>query len=214
MTMALILARKNSILSKLGSVVIDPRTNQLFTTDTPTLLENIRTLVTKVDIASRQVLIEARMIEGNDGFSRNLGAKFGFYFNIANVAAGGRQVASTTASKGIGATTPGLEQSAVNLPASPANGTAGSVTSTLFNSAASKFISLELSGLEADGQEKIISSPRVINADQQKALIEQRMEIPYKSATSSVATSFELKKANLKLEVTPQTTLDGNIKCL
>ncbi|WP_201747312.1 type IV pilus secretin PilQ [Glaciimonas sp. PCH181] len=196
--------KKNSILSKRGSAVIDPRTNQLFITDTPTVLENIRTLVTKIDIASRQVLIEARMVEANDGFSRNLGAKLGFGFTSANVAAGGQQVASVSGA-------PTLGQSAVNLPASPASGTAGSVALTLFNSAASKFISLELSALEADGQGKIISSPRVVTADQQKALIEQGTEIPYQSATSSGATSVEFKKANLKLEVTPQITPDGNV---
>ena len=196
--------KKNSILSKRGSAVIDPRTNQLFITDTSTVLENIRTLVSKIDIASRQVLIEARMVEANDGFSRNLGAKLGFGFSSANVAAGGQQVASASGA-------PTLGQSAVNLPASPASGTAGSVALTLFNSAASKFISLELSALEADGQGKIISSPRVVTADQQKALIEQGTEIPYQSATSSGATSVEFKKANLKLEVTPQITPDGNV---
>ena len=203
--------KKNSILSKRGSAVIDPRTNQLFITDTPLVLENIRTLVSKIDIASRQVLIEARMVEANDGFSRDLGAKLGFGFNSTNVAAGGQQVASTTTTTSTGATIPGLGQSAVNLPASPATGTAGSVALTLFNAAASKFISLELSALEADGQGKIISSPRVVTADQQKALIEQGTEIPYQSATSSGATSVEFKKANLKLEVTPQITPDGNV---
>ncbi|KAF3998804.1 type IV pilus secretin PilQ [Glaciimonas immobilis] len=196
--------KKNSILSKRGSAVIDPRTNQLFITDTPTVLENIRTLVTKIDIASRQVLIEARMVEANDGFSRNLGAKLGFGFSSANVAAGGNQIAAP-------AGVPGLGSSAVNLPANPQVGTAGSVALTLFNAAASKFISLELSALEAEGEGKIISSPRVVTADQQKALIEQGTEIPYQSATSSGATSVEFKKANLKLEVTPQITPDGNV---
>lgn len=203
--------KKNSILSKRGSAVIDPRTNQLFITDTATVLENIRTLVTKIDIASRQVLIEARMVEANDGFSRNLGAKLGFGFNSNNVAAGGQQVPTTVTTTSTGATIPGIGQSAVNLPANPATGSAGSVALTLFNAAASKFISLELSALEADGEGKIISSPRVVTADQQKALIEQGTEIPYQSATSSGATSVEFKKANLKLEVTPQITPDGNV---
>jgi type IV pilus assembly protein PilQ len=197
--------KKNSILSSRGSAVIDPRTNQLFVTDTPTILQNIRNLVQKVDIASRQVLIEARMVEANDGFSRNLGVKLGFGFNSRNVNSGGSQVAPTN---GI---VPGSSGNSVNLPAAPSTGTAGSVALTLFNSAASKFISLELSALEADGQGKIISSPRVVTADQQKALIEQGVEIPYQNATSSGATSVEFKKANLKLEVTPQITPDGNV---
>ncbi|SFC04449.1 type IV pilus assembly protein PilQ [Collimonas sp. OK412] len=198
--------KKNSILSNRGSAVIDPRTNQLFVTDTPTILQNIRNLVQKIDIASRQVLIEARMVEANDGFSRNLGAKLGFGFNGKNVTAGGTQTA--TASTG---TLPIIGGNSVNLPANPSTGTAGSLALTLFNSAASKFISLELSALEADGQGKIISSPRVVTADQQKALIEQGVEIPYQNATSSGATSVEFKKANLKLEVVPQITPDGNV---
>ncbi len=197
--------KKNSILSSRGSAVIDPRTNQLFVTDTPTILQNIRNLVQKVDIASRQVLIEARMVEARDGFSRNLGAKLGFGFNSRNVNSGGSQTAP------VNGIVPGSAGNSVNLPASPQTGTAGSVALTLFNAAASKFISLELSALEADGQGKIISSPRVVTADQQKALIEQGTEIPYQNATSSGATSVEFKKANLKLEVTPQITPDGNV---
>ncbi|AMO98315.1 type IV pilus secretin PilQ family protein [Collimonas arenae] len=202
--------KKNSILSSRGSAVIDPRTNQLFVTDTPTILQNIRNLVSKVDIASRQVLIEARMVEANDGFSRNLGAKLGFGFSSTNVAAGGQQATTTTTTTGSNLA-PGVTGNSVNLPAAPSTGTAGSVALSLFNAAASKFISLELSALEADGQGKIISSPRVVTADQQKALIEQGTEIPYQNATSSGATSVEFKKANLKLEVTPQITPDGNV---
>nr|WP_038494794.1 type IV pilus secretin PilQ family protein [Collimonas arenae] len=203
--------KKNSILSSRGSAVIDPRTNQLFVTDTPTILQNIRNLVQKVDIASRQVLIEARMVEATDTFSRDLGAKLGFGFKGNNTAAGGNQTASTATTTGVSPSIPGLGSSAVNLPAAPATGTAGSVALSLFNAAASKFISLELSALEADGKGKVISSPRVVTADQQKALIEQGTEIPYQSATSSGATSVEFKKANLKLEVTPQITPDGNV---
>jgi type IV pilus assembly protein PilQ len=151
------------------------------------------------------VLIEARMVEANDGFSRNLGAKLGFGFNSKNAVAGGQQPTVTPG------TAPISTGNSVNLPANPSIGTAGSVALTLFNSAASKFINLELSALEADGQGKIISSPRVVTADQQKALIEQGTEIPYQNATSSGATSVEFKKANLKLEVTPQITPDGNV---
>jgi len=82
---------------------------------------------------------------------------------------------------------------------------------SLFSAAANRFLNLELSALEADGRGKVISSPRVVTADKQQALIEQGEEIPYQKATSSGATSVEFKKANLKLEVTPQITPDGNI---
>lgn len=195
-----------SILSKRGSAVVDPRTNQLFITDIPSKLEEIRALVQKTDIASRQVMIEARIVEATDTFSSSLGAKLSFGSQSSRAAIGGNQ----TTSGGSGAL-PTLGGSAVNLPASSTGGAAGSVALTLFNAAATKFIGLELSALEADGKGKIISSPRVITADQLKALIEQGTELPYQQATSSGATSVSFRKANLKLEVTPQITPDGNV---
>lgn len=201
-----------SILSKRGSAVIDPRTNQLFVTDIPSRLDDIRKLVQKTDIPSRQVLIEARIVEANDTFSRNLGAKLGFGVQSTSsviggntIAAGGQQTQSTGGGFGVGG-------NSVNLPASGINGAnVGSVALTLFNAAATRFISLELSALESDGKGKILSSPRVITADQLKATIEQGTELPYQTATSSGATSLAFRKANLKLEVTPQITPDGNV---
>jgi type IV pilus assembly protein PilQ len=214
----------NSILSKRGSAVVDPRTNQLFITDIPSKLEEIRKLVQKVDVASRQVLIEARIVEANDTFSKNLGAKLAFGYrgspNNANFEASGQQTGTTKTAGGSAPDAVGLNSAAlqtvngnaVNLPALGINGnTPGSLALTLFNAAASKFIGLELSALEADGKGKIISSPRVITADQLKALIEQGTELPYQQATSSGATSVSFRKANLKLEVTPQITPDGNV---
>ena len=194
-----------TILSKRGSAVIDPRTNQLFVTDIGSKVEEIRKLVQKTDIASRQVLIEARIVEANDTFSRNLGAKLGFGLQNNSLLAGGQQgIASNLPTPVFG--------NSVNLPASTTNGTsAGSVALTLFNSAATRFISLELSALESDGKGKVLSSPRVITADQLKATIEQGTELPYQTATSSGATALSFRKANLKLEVTPQITPDGNV---
>lgn len=197
-----------SILSKRGSAMIDARTNQVFVTDISTKLDDVRRLAQKVDIASRQVLIEARIVEANDTFSRNLGAKLGFgvqgSFNGTQVAAGGQNTS-------IG-TTGSISGTSVSLPAPGINGaTAGSVALTLFNNAATRFINLELSALESDGKGKILSSPRVITADKLKATIEQGTELPYQTATSSGATSLAFRKANLKLEVTPQITPDGNV---
>ncbi len=194
-----------SILSKRGSAVIDPRTNQLFVTDITSKVEEIRKLVQKTDIASRQVLIEARIVEANDTFSRNLGAKLGFGVQNNSLLAGGQQGVP-----GIGPTPIG--GNSVNLPASTSSGVSpGSVALTLFNSAATRFISLELQALESDGKGKILSSPRVITADQLKATIEQGTELPYQTATSSGATALSFRKANLKLEVIPQITPDGNV---
>ncbi|MBC7414773.1 MAG: type IV pilus secretin PilQ [Herminiimonas sp.] len=222
---------KNRILSKRGSAVIDPRTNQLFVTDIASKIEDIRRLVKKTDIASRQVLIEARIVEADDKFSRNLGAKLGFA-DLRTLRGGdaGYQLngntrgALTGTYQGlgeqtgqVGRVTPtgtdlGGNSQFVNLPAAGINGSnPASLAISLFSAAANRFLNLELSALEADGKGKIISSPRVVTADQLKALIEQGTELPYQQATSSGATSVSFRKANLKLEVTPQITPDGNI---
>lgn len=220
---------KNRILSKRGSAVIDPRTNQLFVTDIASKLEEIRKLVQKTDIASRQVLIEARIVEADDKFSKNLGAKLGFT-DMRTLRGGttgirlspktNTRVAVTGNLTGVGEQTGQVEEAGkgynnsqfTNLPAAGINGLdAGSLAISLFSAAANRFLNLELSALEADGKGKIISSPRVVTADQLKALIEQGTELPYQVATSSGATSIAFRKANLRLEVTPQITPDGNV---
>lgn len=220
---------KKSILSKRGSAVIDPRTNQLFITDITSKLEEVRQLVLKTDIASKQVLIEARIVEADDKFSRNLGAKLGFA-DLRTIRGGetgyqisrgsNSRVAVTGNMTGVGEQTGQVEETGagfnnsqfINLPAAGIGGLApGNLAISLFSAAANRFLNLELSALEADGKGKIISSPRVVTADQLKALIEQGTELPYQVATASGATSIAFRKANLKLEVTPQITPDGNI---
>jgi type IV pilus assembly protein PilQ len=218
---------KNRMLSARGSATIDPRTNQLFITDVASKLEDVRRLVQKTDIPSRQVQIEARIVEANDSFSRNLGAQLGVT-DLRNArggtagyaVGGGNSVSVTGTMQGVQAQTgqitstdtTGVSNQFVNLPAAVINGfNPTSVGVSLFSAGANRFLNLELSALEADGKGKIISSPRVVTADQLKALIEQGTEIPYNSATSSGATSVSFQKANLSLEVTPQITPDGNI---
>jgi len=211
---------RNRILSKRGSAIIEPRTNQLFVTDIAARLEDVRKLIAKTDVATKQVLIEARIVEANDGFTRNLGAKLGFAdfkgtqggnhaLVSGNMTGAGQltgQVETTDANNDFGNT------QFINLPAAPINGVAaGSLAISLFNSAANRFLNLELSALEADGTGKIISSPRVVTADKSVATIEQGLELPYQVATSSGATSIVFRKANLRLEVTPQITPDGNV---
>jgi type IV pilus assembly protein PilQ len=218
---------RNRVLSKRGSAIIDPRTNQLFVTDIASKIEDIRMLIQKTDVASKQVLIEARLVEANDGFSRNLGAKIGFAdlrgmrggdagygLNGSNrVALGGNltgvgQVTGQTPDTGDGYTNTTM----VNLPAAALGGiSAPSIAFSLFSSADNRFLNLELSALEADGKGKIISSPRVVTEDKMVAVIEQGIELPYQVASSSGATSIEFKKANLRLEVIPQITPDGNV---
>ena len=216
----------NRVLSKRGSAIIDPRTNQLFVTDIAARLEDIRKLIQKVDVATKQVLVEARLVEANDGFSRNLGAKLGFTdlrgvrggdpgYQISGnqrVAIGGNLAGVTSVTGQTSAADATTNSTLVNLPAAGINGASPStIAFSLFSSAANRFLNLELSALEADGKGKIISSPRVVTEDNIPAVIEQGVELPYQQATSSGATSIAFRKASLRLEVTPQVTPDGNV---
>ncbi|WP_289813974.1 type IV pilus secretin PilQ [Ralstonia soli] len=202
-------ATPSRILSKRGSLTADVRTNQLFVSDIPGKLEEVQAFLQKIDIPVRQVMIEARIVEAKDTFSRNLGAKLGFAAKTNGAGYGNTytNVVQPITQNGQWDNSP-----AISFPANPINSiNPGSVAVSLFNATAGRFLALELSALEADGLGKIISSPRVVTADNIKALIEQGTEIPYQAATSSGATSVTFKKANLKLEVTPKITPDGNI---
>jgi len=197
------------ILSPRGSVIAETRTNQLFVSDIPSRLADVAELIQKLDVPVRQVLIEARIVEASDTFGKSLGVKMGGGIVNNNNSIG----VQPTISNGT-ATFTASNTNFLNLPAvSP--GATGNVPGTfaisLFNSSFSRLLNLEISALEADGKGKVVSSPRVVTADQTKALIEQGTELPYQVATSSGATSIAFRKANLKLEVTPQITPEGNI---
>lgn len=200
------------ILSARGSVIAEPRTNQLFVTDIPSRLAQVQELIGKLDVAVRQVVIEARIVEASDTFSKALGVRLGgagdFPLGAGNSVGFANSYGNAVATSGGGGTVnPAL--SAVNLPVS---GTAAGVFAlSIFNASANRFLSLELSAMESDGKGKVISSPRVVTSDQTKALIEQGTELPYQVASSSGATSIQFRKANLKLEVTPQITPEGSI---
>ena len=219
------------ILSKRGSVVVDARTNTLFVQDTPSKLEAVRALVRKIDVPVRQVMIEARIVEASDTFSRNLGARLGVADSRFGDTLGGKaaqrvtvggsldatgfltnQLGSPPTFGGAAAATDWQRTLGVNLPAAGISGANPGVFSViLFNEALTRFLNLEVSALQADGKGKIISSPRVITADQVEATIEQGTEIPYQQATSSGATAVAFKKATLSLKVRPQITPDDNI---
>jgi type IV pilus assembly protein PilQ len=215
------------ILSKRGSAVIDPRTNTLFISDTPSKLEEIRALLKEIDTASRQVLIESRIVEASDTFSKNLGARLGMT-DLAGLKGGVPGLGGGSVRTYIGgnvrsnAVITGQSQDydqsffpdsfSVNLPADPINGRSpGQFAITLLNSSLTRFVNLEISALQADGKGKIISSPRVVTADNVEAIIEQGTEIPYQQATSSGATSISFRKATLSLKVKPQITPDDNV---
>ncbi|MCR6667616.1 MAG: type IV pilus secretin PilQ family protein [Methyloversatilis sp.] len=209
-------------LSKRGSIVMDTRTNKLIVTDIPSRLEDIRRILIELDVATRQVLIEARIVEANEDFAKNLGARLG----INQTAAGSVQLGRAGLNIGGSAAATGFQTGQVqtqpnfltdslstNLRANNITPrTPGQLSFVLFNSAATRFLNLELSALEQDGKGKVISSPRVMTSDQNEALIEQGVEIPYQQATSSGATSVSFRKANLKLQVKPQITPDGRVQ--
>jgi len=216
------------ILSPRGSVIAEARTNQLFVTDIASKLEQVQALISKVDIPVRQVLIEARIVEADDTFGRALGVKLGgndlrgvqggvpgYSVGGGNYLAFGNNLGTVVSQTGQGAGGGGAfsDPAFVSFPANTS--TIGSAAATfalsLFSPSANRFLNLELSALEAEGKGKIVSSPRVIVADQDKALIEQGEELPFQNATSSGATAVSFKKANLKLEVVPQITPEGNV---
>ncbi len=204
-----------SILSKRGSAVVDPRTNTLFIQDTEKRLEDVQAIINKTDVAVKQVSIESRLVIADDKFAKELGARFG----IQSATTPGRNALSVggtltgTASGATGTTTNasalgntgGLNS---NLPAGAG---AASLAFSLFRLPAGLLLNLELSALESDKRGKIVSSPRVTTANQQKARIAQGVEIPYLQASSSGAANVSFKKAELSLEVTPQITPDEKI---
>lgn len=199
------------ILSTRGSVIAEPRTNQLFVTDVPSKLEQVQQLISKLDVAVRQVMIEARIVEADDTFGKSLGVRLGGGSRQDPAVSGGVNFGSTYSAVSSTAGPTLASTPFVNLPATPSSGQAATFALSLFNQRATRFLSMEISALEADGKGRIVSSPRVVTADQVKALIEQGTEFPYQTATSSGATSIAFRKANLKLEVTPQITPEGNI---
>ena len=206
---------KQTLLSKRGSALLDDRSNILFVQDTPSRLDDVRAMIAKVDVPVRQVMIEARIVEAGDTFAKNLGVRLG-WGGTATSGGGPLAFSNGTGPSQIGSTGQLIGAnystvSSVNLPATPRSGSSGTFGLMLFNEAKTQFLTAEISALEADGRLKVISSPRVMTANQVEALIEQGVEIPYQQATSSGATSVSFRKANLSLKVKPQITPDGKI---
>jgi len=212
-----------SLLSPRGSVIMDERTNTLIVKDTDSVISEIRRTLAKLDIPVRQVLIESRIVIATDDFKKEMGVRFGA--TAANIngndgfsaSSGTFAATNTIANSGIEniaagtgpaplATPAGAERLNVNLPAI---GATGSIAFTVLSGG--NLLDLELSALEAEEVGEIVSSPRVVTSDRHEAFIEQGVEIPYLSATSSGATQVEFKKAVLSIKVTPQITPDDRI---
>ncbi len=209
---ALLKSKGNSLLSERGNVTIDTRTNTLLVQDTDAKLEEIRRLIARLDVPVRQVLIESRIVEATDKYTKELGVRFGISSvhtdnnrNLTNAVSGTAQ-ASYDLSQG---NTPALTSTYnVNLPP---NTVAGSIGLSLIKLPMDLMLNLELAAAELENRIETISNPRVITANQQTARIETGTEIPYQQATSSGATSVSFKKAVLSLEVTPQITPDERV---
>ncbi|MBM0104059.1 type IV pilus secretin PilQ [Steroidobacter sp. S1-65] len=234
----LIKSGAGSLISERGSVAIDERTNTLLLQDTAERLADIRRLVSTLDIPVKQVMIEARIVIVSDDYSRDLGVRFGA--NVAFSQGGndglgllGRALNSddqivispnpaVAGSDGNPVGTPaignegqlggfGLPENAVDryLVNLPAANPAGRLALALLDS--DYLVDLELSAAQAEGRGEIISSPRLITANQREATIEQGVEIPYQESSSSGATTTQFKKAVLSLKVTPQITPDNRV---
>jgi len=211
----------NSMLSDRGSIGVDDRTNTLLVQDTAERLQDVRRMVRTLDVPIKQVLIESRIVVVNDNFSRDLGVRLGVSaFNESNT---GITTISGSGSGTDGMITSyleGLRDPAAPFIEYPALGNRYNVNVPIAD-AAGRFslailendylIDLELSALEAEGRGEIVSTPRVITANQSEATIKQGVEIPYQQAASSGATTVQFKEAVLELVVTPQITPDNNI---
>lgn len=191
-------AGNQRVLSKRGSVMADPRTNLLFVTDLDARLAQIAQLIATIDRPTRQVMIEARIVEGEQGFSRNLGVRMA----LANTAAdgGGTGVVG------------GNEGTVLDLTARPISGfDAATAGLTLFAARATRLLNIELSALEAEGRGQTVSSPNVVTADRTKAIVEQGTELPYQAKVGQGVSGVQFRRASLKLEVEPQITPDGHV---
>ena len=218
-----LLGDKNQpILSKRGSAVVDARTNTLFVQDVPSRLEDVRKLLSKIDVPVRQVVIEARIVIADDSFSKSLGARLGYNSVGSQIPGGGNPARNLNASIGgplenlsapaTAATATTSAAQNVVLPATGFNNfSPGAFSLLLFNNSFTRVLSAELTAMEADGKGKTVSSPRVLTSDGVEAIIEQGTEIPYQQASSSGATSTSFRKANLALKVKPQITPEGNV---
>lgn len=189
---------QQKLLSKRGSAVFDERTNQIFIQDTPSKLDEVRKIIAKVDIPVRQVMIEARVVEASDLFSRSLGVTM----NASNP-----QLAAGPIAGGPGGA--GISAAGVTAPVAGA----GTVTAMLFNAKNTLLLNLQLQALDTDSKGKIISSPRVVTADKTEATIETGVQIPYQQSAggASTATTTAFVTAALSLKVKPQITPDDKV---
>lgn len=216
---ALLKNEDNQLLTPRGNVTLDERTNMLLVQDTVATLEDVRRLVSKLDVPVRQVLIESRIVIANDDFAKDLGVRFGFnrkkLVDNNQITLAGGLPGNTGGTAGFAGNYSGIENPAkstqealmVNLPAAAPSGAINFLVGRL----GSYLLQLELSAMQTEGRGEIVSSPRVITSDQSTATIKQGFEVPYSTA-SDKGTETKFKEALLKLEVTPHITPDDRVE--
>ena len=190
----------NSLLSPRGNATFDARTNTIIINDTARSINNVRQLIETIDIPVKQVMIEARIVNASDSFSKQLGVKWGFNrtgnkFDIRGM--NGLSSSNTESRFG---------NFAVDLGVTATSG----ISLGLLN-IDNYALGLELSAMQADNKGELISSPKVLTTDKQTAKISSGVEIPYQEAAASGATSVSFKQASLALSATPNITPEGKI---
>ncbi|WP_416190011.1 type IV pilus secretin PilQ [Neisseria sp. CCUG17229] len=190
--------KSNTLLSTRGSALIDSATNTLIISDNHSVIEKFRRLIAELDVPTRQVMIEARIVEADESLSHDLGVKFG-YHGVRGRNTWGSNLGNTHS---VLALNPNINLPITHTP---------TTSIALVRSLSSGALGLELAAAESQNKSKTISNPRILTQDRQEASIESGTEIPYQEATSSGATSVSFKKAVLGLTVTPNITPDGQI---
>lgn len=208
-----------------GSVIYDDRTNSLLVTLTEARIEELRRIVTQLDVPVRQVMIEARIVEASVGYDKSLGVNWG---GAATTSRGNWALYGKNGSLGVNSSTStscGPFAGNCTLPTTSSTGSSGSTPTPFVDLGASNstsgiglgFVSdnvildLQLSAMEKSGNGEIISQPKVVTSDKETAKILKGSEIPYQQASSSGATNVSFKNAALSLEVTPQITPDNRV---
>ncbi|MGB9494438.1 MAG: type IV pilus secretin PilQ, partial [Azonexus sp.] len=199
------------LLSKRGNAIADPQSNTLFVNDIPSKLEEIRQFITAIDTGARQVMIEARVVEAQDSFNRDLGVRLNF-LSAQRTGVGGSGIYG-----GGGTYSPSgqVTNQAVGINMPSFTNVGGTLAFSLFNASLTRILNLEIAAMETDGLGKIVSSPRVITANNVKAKIQDGTEIPYVTTATGggVATqNVSFKTAALSLEATPQITPEGTVR--
>lgn len=204
----------SSLLSSRGSVSVDERTNTVLIKDVPAVLQEVRALIEKLDVAVKQVLIETRIVQIDVNAELDIGVRWGI--SRSEHISGTLQGANEINQNVIQGNNPLLavpvaDRLNVDLPTTPTAGIPASIGVAVARLGKGYLLDLEISALESEGSGQVIASPRLVTANQQEAYIEQGEQIPYQQSTSSGATSVQFINAVLGLRVTPQITPDGKV---